>query len=210
MLSLDFIRIPNIPHVNPQILRTTALAAIIHSQAAENLDYNLYLLIESSDTEVFKKDPSKLREIVALLRDSFMTTFKQDPENVIHEFIRRIYCGNNGLDLMDAVRFVKFLKEFKDVAYKSLHEVIKDRGDDAYGDLVDSVIMAGDVVVQRICCGAYRKGDYERFVQDVKEGSGEKLAKIILEGENYIEMFTIEKIQEFFAGWVKHQIEDVR
>lgn len=123
MLTFNLCCMPKIPHINHEFLHTTSRAAILHAQAAESLEYNLRLLIETSDIEVFKKDVSKLDNIIALLRDSFLNTYKRDSESIIHEFIRRIYCGERGLDLMDAVRFVKFLKEFKKIAYKNLYFV---------------------------------------------------------------------------------------
>lgn len=205
MLTLSIYQLKNIDGIDSVFLRTTAQAAIIHSQASDNLEYNLNHLIDSVDITCFDNNKSKT---ISLLRNLFTTMTKRDSRQIIHEFIRQIYCKKDGLDLMDAVRFVKSLKKFKESAYRNLARVIKDRGDDSLGDLIDSLVLASDDVIYKVNFGHYREGDYNIFVEDIRKGSGEILSEIILEGENYIEMFTTEKIKEFFAGWVKHQVED--
>jgi hypothetical protein len=148
---------------------------------------------------------------VDVLRDAFENAWFQDKENRIHEFIRKMYCGETDdqipekewLNFVDALRFLKTLKSFKKLAYKNLFDVITDRGNDSYGDLVDSIILAGKGVYDKICSKAYCTGEMKRLCEDVKAAVSEKLAKNILEGENYIEMLTTEKIQEFFYPWVR-------
>lgn len=85
----------------------------------------------------------------------------------------------------EAVQFAKTWSELKSRLYARLFDVVDGRGDDAYGDLLDALPLAGREVVRKSVDGEFASN--ELFEQAVAEACQEcqGLAELILHGENY-------------------------
>jgi hypothetical protein len=77
---------------------------------------------------------------------------------------------------------------------------VQDRGDDAYGDLLDALPLAGREVIHEALASEY--DNQEQFDAAVFVGcdGSKQLAKLILHGENYVAMALADAAQESFAA----------
>lgn len=84
-----------------------------------------------------------------------------------------------------------------------------DRGDDGFGDLCDSMPLAGGDIFR-----ALREGDIANAKQLTKalkaldEKEKHPGSKFILDGENYIRMFLEEALSDYFIGTIKYNEEE--
>ena len=103
--------------------------------------------------------------------------------------------------LREAIQFARSWRELSRRLYRPLFDVVEGRGDDAYGDLLDALPLAGREVVHKSLDHAY--GNHRQFEQDVRDACGDqpRLAELILHGENYVAMALMEAAQEYFAIW---------
>jgi len=89
-----------------------------------------------------------------------------------------------------------------------LREVVEHRGDDAYGDLLDAFLLAGQDVHQRSLERQFRDN------RDLEEGitaacqTAPGLAELILHGENYVAMSLVDAARECLATF--HTAQDSR
>ena len=120
------------------------------------------------------------------------------------EFFRKPWANDFGkhasYTLEEAIRFAKSWQGWRGRLYQPLFNVVEDRGDDAYGDLLDALPLAGrDLVGKALAREFGNQRQFEAVVQDGCAGN-EKLAKLILHGENYVAMALAEAAQEYFAA----------
>lgn len=102
--------------------------------------------------------------------------------------------------LDEAVQFAKTWPSIQNRLYRPLFDVVQDRGDDAYGDLLDSLPLAGREVVEKAIAGDF--ANERQFESAVLEGCAgdETLAKFILHGENYAAMALADAARDAFAA----------
>jgi len=203
--------------VNSKLLHASTRASVIANAVNENFEFNIQNMInESLPFQVQEID--KFFRLVSVFQDVFKyRTNKSKSKDICHEFVRRLLTGEanslraqsegDNLVFLDAIRFVKTIQESGIFMSPILFDVVDDKGDDGYGDLLDSICLAGREVYQKIMCGAYQVGDYDKLKSDVRSAVGVELAQFILNGENYIAMFTTDKVKEFFYSWV---VEEMR
>jgi hypothetical protein len=99
----------------------------------------------------------------------------------------------------EAIRFARTWRELIRRLYRPLFEVIEGRGDDAYGDLLDALPLAGREVVQKSLDYAYSSHRrFERAVRDAFEDQPQ-MAVLILHGESYVAMSLYEAGRDYFA-----------
>jgi len=100
----------------------------------------------------------------------------------------------------EAISFAKSWDGWRQKLYQPLFDVVEDRGDDAYGDLLDALPLAGRDLVSKALAGEF--GNQRQFDAAVQEGCGgnDQLAKLILHGENYVGMSLADAAQEYFAA----------
>jgi len=125
----------------------------------------------------------------------------------------------------EALRFAKTWEHYKRALYKPLFNVVEDKGDDGYGDLLDSLPLAGQVVHN--ACHDRDYGDNEEFREAVKNTleqvvdtqmkgnefvDDERIAKVkkrlvsfVIDGENYFEMRLTDIAQSWFVIWARDQ-----
>ena len=206
--NYDYLR--DIPYVSSQQLEITAMGANCAKMANEIFVNSLRQLIATVNE--YSDDDERLFQVSHLYRRVFTyNSFHQkDSQRMIHEVVRQLMTGEankNGRDLnfIDALRFVKTISNMKRPLSSQLYDVVEGKGDDSYGDFLDSFILVGKDVWEKTLSGCYKKGDWELLKSDIIASVGEAMANFIIEGENYIEMYTTEKIQLFFNHWVKRQ-----
>ena len=165
--------------------------------------------------------------------------YRQDAaKDAISEFFRvqsaagkvQVYDARNGgyryeecpYTFDEALRFAKTWGEYKSSLYKPLFEVVEDKGDDGYGDLLDSLVLAGETVHN--ACHDHDYGDNEEFREAVKDtleqvvdtqmnkADDERRAKVkkrlvsfVIDGENYFEMRFSDIAQSWFVIWARDQ-----
>ena len=98
-----------------------------------------------------------------------------------------------------AVGLTRFEAEYKGRLYQPLFDVVKDRGDDAYGDLLDALPLAGRDLVQKSLDREF--GNCRQFEQTVGGVCQDcpQLAELILHGENYVAMSLLDAARDYFA-----------
>ena len=146
-------------------------------------------------------------------------------EKAAWEFFRKPYVtqldGGRATEytVQEALSFAVTYADVTDKLYKPLFNVVKDRGDDAYGDLLDSLPLVGQVQIEKCLGKSY--GNYKRFLGGIKteisevvvesfptkgdpeiclrvDGYTEKMTKFILSGENYNKMFLNDAAKKCF------------
>lgn len=100
----------------------------------------------------------------------------------------------------EAIQFAKSWQGWRGKLYQPLFNVVKDRGDDAYGDLLDALPLVGREVVQEVLGSEF--GNQEQFDAAVFVGcdGSKQLTELILHGENYVGMTLADAAQESFAA----------
>jgi hypothetical protein len=125
-------------------------------------------------------------------------------EQAAGEFFRKPLAGDFGkapnYSLEEAISFAKSWSGWRGRLYQPLFGVVEGRGDDAYGDLLDALPLAGrDVICKAL---AREFGNQRQFEASVLAGcdGNDQLANLILHGENYVAMALADAAQEYFAA----------
>ena len=107
------------------------------------------------------------------------------------------YWERDGNTMTDALRAVATIEKIKGKLYKPMGEFIHDRGDDGFGDLMDSFFLAGPSIVGQILDGLFCDGDYEEVYRLTTKQCSPKIVNLIWDGENYFGM-SLEKASKTF------------
>lgn len=125
----------------------------------------------------------------------------------------------------EAIRFAKTWGHYKRALYKPLFDVVEDKGDDGYGDLLDSLPLAGQTIHN--ACHDHDYGNNRVFREAVKDTLEQavdsqmknvddercakfkkKLTSFVIDGENYFEMRLSDIAQSWFIIWARDQYLD--
>lgn len=230
MRNMDFDQI-EATGLDKKALAHAARASSLHAAARENLENAVRELTQSAQPYT-PAELGRFFQVVGLYQKVLKRDYmRKDSLRAVHEVVRQLLTGEaneqrwkrqsfgmmeictpdedgeeSDLKFTDAIRFLKTLQEFKSMAYKALFNVVGGKGDDGYGDFIDSLILAGPDIYAKVLSGAYREGEWKRLQADIREATPE-LGDFIIEGENYIAMFTEDKITEFMQSWVRRQVE---
>ena len=99
----------------------------------------------------------------------------------------------------EAIQFAKTWRELTRRLYQPLFDVVEDRGDDAYGDLLDALPLSGrDVIEKSLAKEIGNCGQFEQAVRDVCKECPQ-MAELILHGESYIASSLCDAAREYFA-----------
>ena len=125
-------------------------------------------------------------------------------EQAASEFFRKPLADDFGkaprYTLDEAVRFAKSWQGWRGRLYQPLFDVVQARGDDAYGDLLDALPLAGREVIEKALASEFgNQGQLEAAVLIGCDGS-KKLADLILHGENYVGTSLADASREFIAS----------
>lgn len=126
-------------------------------------------------------------------------------EHAANEFFRKPlaqdFSGWGGpaapsYSLPEAIQFAKTWQLLSKRLYRPLFDVVTDRGDDAYGDLLDALPLAGQCVVAQALAGGFTSN--QQFEDGVRSACAAypDLAELILRGENYVGQMLYEAAQE--------------
>lgn len=97
----------------------------------------------------------------------------------------------------DAARFLATYQSLSDKLSDACWDISGvDKGDDSYGDWVDSLVLAGKTVVEDLLKGAL--ATYWQVAQAV-EHHADVPAKFIMNGENYIKMMFEDELIKHFS-----------
>jgi hypothetical protein len=132
------------------------------------------------------KDPMMWKTVALLTKKIYHSDNKKNVDGFFCDLYR-----NKEIHMIHALRMMKTHSQLRIDLYDALDDVATGRGDDGYGDLLDSFFLAGPTVVQ----AALNKeiGDNTEMSEMVVASLGEKLGKFVLNGENYFRMFMEEE-----------------
>ena len=176
------------------------------AQASYQAAFRAYFdeLAPLADPQFWQLQPIFTEEVC---RFRFRYGRTQGVEQAAEELFRRplaAACGagnENRCDysLEDATRFAKAWEGLRRRLYRPLFDIIEDRSDDGYGDLLDALPLAGAGVVEAALQGAL--ANHQQFEHAVREACQRcpQLANLILEGENYVGMHLYDAAQQAFA-----------
>jgi len=118
-----------------------------------------------------------------------------DSKKACREFVRKSECEEN-YTFDEAMRFSRAWDAYKSDLHSSqmFDEINFGKSDDGYGDLIDSLPLAGAEFMGRCLVGDFagNKDFFEALVQVTP------FAKQIYDGENYFGVFLEDSVKEFF------------
>ena len=133
----------------------------------------------------FWKMVDKLKELIV---ERMPTNSSLATDRAIDEFFRLAQTEATFYTFGEAVQFAKTWDELKSKLYDVLFNIVTDKGDDGYGDLMDSLPLAGPLVYEQ-CVNKILKNN-----KDIIKSLGlafkgdEKMVKFVFHGENYFRM----------------------
>ena len=148
--------------------------------------------------EPFAMDDDKFFEMLDVLSGIMFKSFhKHKPKKAIDEFYRRSLTGSQRFTLEEHCRFITTYKKLNSSMYRIYKDVDMNRGDDSFGDLIDSLPLAGKNIVEKVLSKELMT--VEKLENAVRKEFGcdddvypHKHASFILDGENYIIMRLVE------------------
>jgi hypothetical protein len=154
----------------------------------------------------------------------YVMLYGRDTESAADEFFRKSTFGSmRGVDwnFDEAMAFIAAYEIKVKSLYQPLFDIVEGRGDDGYGDLLDSLPLAGRETYEK--CLTRKFFDNEEFEDFVKHSAQTiitkhcssgfqldtnkvviKFQKHILNGENYNRMKLREQAEKFFV----HKVEN--
>lgn len=98
------------------------------------------------------------------------------------ELFRKALCGEQGYDGIEMLRFAKTYGAVRQRLYTPLFDVVKSRGDDGYGDLLDNLPLLGQEAYVAMLGGKYSEDDILNEAMKVEERN---FFSFVWRGENY-------------------------
>lgn len=129
------------------------------------------------------------------------------------EFARKVRCGYKEVSMIKVEDLILFFKTYCEKVgnlYKPLFGIVKNRGDDAYGDLLDTFPLLGEDMYNKAINKKFRDNDHmeaeicnkvNNLLPNAASGyptasDGKKLVYIFTEGENYFQTSLGNSIKE--------------
>lgn len=117
-------------------------------------------------------------------------------EHAAWELFRKCLTGECNHTIGEILQFVEWYGVLTSRISKAFRDLSLDRGDDSFGDLTDSLPLAGRKIVERCLATDPRSGKPKRegfleakeLYEAIKSDLSEDWYKLICEGENYVEM----------------------
>lgn len=155
----------------------------------------------------------------------YVICYKKGSDSAACEFFRKSTfeqaSGRIDWTFEEALAFIVTYELKAKALYQPLFDTVTGRGDDGYGDLLDSLLLAGRETFDK--CMAKKFFDNEEFEDFVKNAvynivsttTKVDVSKItipfqkhILNGENYNQMFLREQAEKYFVFKVESEIAD--
>lgn len=109
-------------------------------------------------------------------------------EATCEEFFRLRAIGEITPTFDDMLGFVNYWEDLSDALYKSCGDIITDRGDDGYGDLMDNLPLLSRASVRSILEGKFKEANDIRYATLEDYDQCPKMLSFIWGGENYFAM----------------------
>ena len=135
-------------------------------------------------------------ELLPLFRSEIVHQYQFNVKNAAYEFFRKPACDAVSYTLDEALRFAVTYRQMSEALYTPLFDVITDRGDDSYGDLLDAMPLAGRVIYEK-CLSKYYGNNVA--IETAIGDEVPKLARFIMRGENYIRSTLIDAASERYS-----------
>ncbi len=131
-------------------------------------------------------------------------------ETAAKELFRKALCKEKGYSMDELIRFAKTYEEIKRRLYTPLFELVKGKGDDSYGDLIDNLPLLGHKMFKSLEDKDFGNPSVVRGQVTIASGlalglSDGQAMKFIWEGENYNGMSLRDAAEEYLY---LHLIED--
>jgi hypothetical protein len=136
-----------------------------------------------------------------------MLADRRGSKTACDEFARLLHieaaCHNT---LRPVVRYARFIRMFEETSSKLSDALFElpglERGDDSYGDLCDSLVLAGKEIVERaISKGFKHYSELEEMVYEKwTDKDTRKIFHQVMRGENYFHMFLQEEFESRFPS----------
>ena len=143
-------------------------------------------------------------------------------EDAAWELCRKVLCEqikDSNITVDEMVAFARKWDELKNKLYTPLFHIVKDRSDDAYGDLLDNLLLLGEDFFELTVDGQHAPHNWESQAQqwvDVElkvEGSliaPRTIRRFILRGENYHGMSLRDASKKAYRLHVEQKLNDVQ
>lgn len=155
---------------------------------------------------LFSSDSKRFWELAVIYRDAVITYSNRTDQSKLgaDEFYRAsLYkapwrdCPDYTFD--EALAFGASYGVIKKNLYEELFEIVTDKGDDSYGDLLDNIVLCGPEFYIHCLQGDYKNND------DIKAGIERHFPgklEYIWQGENYNEMMLRNAASKYFENMV--------
>lgn len=140
-------------------------------------------------------------ELLPLFRSEIVHQYQFNVKNAAYEFFRKPACDAVSYTLDEALRFAVTYRQMSEALYTPLFDVITDRGDDSYGDLLDAMPLAGRVIYEK-CLSKYYGNNVA--IESAIGDEIPKLARFIMRGENYIRSTLNDAAAERYSYVLRH------
>jgi len=162
-------------------------------------------------------------EILVKLRTEILNRYSYG--NAVKSGIHNLLCdclnnNSNGLPFEKLMSFERGYNILMSHLYTVLNEVQFDKGDDGFGDLIDSLPLCGTVLMKQITCGAFGQGE-EFCIKSLQEAIKDNAPKaikdnasspswfhFIYEGENYISSVLRDTLSDRMVSYIRQIAPD--
>jgi len=181
--------------------------ALLFNKAKDDYHQSFQRLLKS----IKPLDNNRFWELLKHYRSEvvqYVLMYKRCTEDAASEFFRKTTFGTMRAtctwNFDEALAFVVAYELKSKELYQPLFDIVEGRGDDGYGDLLDSLPLAGRETFDK--CMGRKFFDNEEFEDFVKHALSHgdtpvvvQLQQHVLHGENYNRMHLQEQAQKFFA-----------
>lgn len=173
-------------------------AAIIHQTADELIDHLVRQYIDNAPKfQDGIRDP-RFDKILSKYRELILLHSHNRSEKAAHELCRLACTGQSDADwtLEEIASFIKTWCLISDKIDEKITDLPNvNRGDDSYGDLLDSFPLVGEEIMVPVIKGVFK--DFKDIEKAIKDRHGKEIAKFVLNGENYNRMMLTDKLKYF-------------
>ena len=183
-------------------LKTLALAKRAAERAYNQEFDKFWETVQVLSDKRFFEISSRYLDEILLLRFSYGRT--NGVEQAAWELFRKALCKEKGYSGDEMIRFAKTYESMKERLYNPLFDVVKDKGDDSYSDLIDNLPLLGPKLFQAMESKEYDNATFFRNkVYAVAKMKGELFHgffEFVWNGENHNAMSLLEAARKYLCA----------
>ena len=194
--------------MNANLFKSAAQSCRLISNLKAVFTHQFSTLLRS--VEPMDIDDPKVSLIIDYIRkDVIRSSRKGNIAESMAEAVRSSIAERSGnYSYEDMMSFKRLHSKLVKDMHRILFNVIKGRGDDSYGDFIDAIILADTTIIKRILAESYKDDENDRLEGDIESAIEEadlpaSVAKLIINGENYIGMLLTDGLKKYFDCYVK-------